>query len=283
MTPIIISWHLACTALHPRRVFSLIKKSAQTYAHAWIAFMRHFGWIMAVDAVFILAFGDILGRATQHVTAGKAIDGMFILIMFLHGIMWFVASSAFFLLLRKNDGSTPKEYFRAFFFRYVHILLIFSLLSLVGLYLLISAGITKLPHLPWTATLLLKMAEFCTIFYWLDGHSSVMNFVRSVERTANLVFYNAPFLIALVALFWGSDFCLRSLAQLITQTPLQHLLFTNSFVNLMPATPTLAQLGKFLGIKYVTFFCEYFLLSIVFVFYRRKKHEQYAPSIFERS
>lgn len=283
MYAIFRTWYLSLDLLHPYKFYNFIKSTLRVFTRSCVQFVCNFGWLIAIDALFAVSLGDIMAKATTHATAGKALDSSLAIIMLVQAVTWFLASSAFFLLIRKEDAMHPKAYFRIYFFRYMQILFAFSFLFLLSVYFLLMAGITKLPSAPWIALMIVKTAELCIVFYWLDAKGYFANIIYSCEKAVNLLFYNAPIFAFFIALLWASDYGICSLADAMTGKHQTHLLFFNTSLYPAQETTTIAMLTKVLVIKYLAFLIEYFWLCVVFVFYRRKKHEQYATSIFQKA
>lgn len=280
MYAIFRTWYLSLALLHPFKFFNFLKSSGRVFVRASRQFFVNFAWLIAIDAIFVLTIGDIIAKATSQVAAAKSLDPSLTMITLVQAVVWFLASSAFFLLIRKEDAIHPKVYFKIYFFRYMQILFTFSCLFLLFIYFLLVTGITTLPKAPWIFLMLTKVVELHIVFYWLDGKGYFSDMVYSCEKAINLLFYNAPIIAFFLLLLWISDYGICSLAGAMTDKDQAHLLFFNTSLYPTQETVSFGMLAKILAIKYGAFLIECFWLCIVFVFYRRKKHDQYAVSLF---
>jgi hypothetical protein len=283
MQTILKAWRYSCSLFFPATLYSILKQSLGIFCRTSWQFLTSFGWLLVIDALLFLTFGDLIAKATQaQASSGKVLGSGAILLMLAQSLVWFLITSAFLLLLRKDDRSDPKAYFKTYFFFYIQILFVFSLIAFIGLYLLIMAKITKLPSLPWIVSTLFKTVEYCIFFYWLDAPRGLRSMFHGFERSINLIFYNAPFIIFLIVSLWGCDWGIKALVNtVITQTP-SHLFFCNAPTQLLQHVVPLRDLIKILAVRYLIFALEYYWVSILFSFYRRKKHEQYTENIFEK-
>lgn len=282
MNQIFNAWQRSAQSLRPYSISSYFKSTGRLFFKATKLFMVNFGWIILVDAAFILVTGDIVGRALARAQSSpKDVSGALVLIMFIHAIIWFIASSAFFLLMRKEEKTEPKQYFRIYFFRHVQALLGLSLITFMGLYVMVLSGITKFPTTPWHLIVFAKIFEAYIVLYWLDSSFKLIDFMRSCERAVNFIFYNMPFIIVAFSLFVLTDFGISSLISYLLKTPFSHVLMFNQELLSSQTQQTLATTSLKLVCRYFTFFIENLWFAFLFALYRRKKHEQYTQSIFE--
>lgn len=280
---IIDAWLAACRLFYPSTFINLIKSSLFVFGRSFVQFMSNFGWLFIIDALFFVLIGDVLTRATLlQSSSGKGLDPAIIIIMLLNSVIWFLASTAFFLLIRKNDILHPKLYFKAYFFRYMQLLLFSSFTMLISLYALLVAGITKIPTAPWIMLVGIKLTESCVSFYWLDSRGFFIDLLRSFEKAVNLIFYNMPFLGFILIFILVLDYGTGSFASWALNRQISHLFFALS-TSLQQGKEvwTISTTCKILLLKYSVFLLENLLLSILFVVYRRKKHDQYTTSVFE--
>ena len=254
MQTILKAWRYSCSLIFPTTFYSILKQSLGIFYRASWQLISSFGWLIGIDALLFLTFGDLIAKATQaQASAGKMLGSGAVVIMLAQSIVWFLITSAFLLLLRKDDRSDPKAYFKTYFFFYIQILLAFSLVAFVGLYLLILAKITKIPDLPWILSTLIKTVQYCVFFYWLDAPRGLRSMIQGFERSINLVFYNAPFVAFLIVSLWGCDVGIKALVNtVVTQAP-AHLLFCNTPTQLLQHVVPLRDLIKILAVRYLIF------------------------------
>jgi hypothetical protein len=246
-------------------------------------FFTNYGWLLLLDAVLFVLFGDLVAKAiTLQVQTHTTPNLTFVLISLIQSLVWFITASAVFLFIRKNDLSEPKAYFKVYFFKYIQFLLFSSFIIMLGLYLLIIAGITKFPAMPWIISASIKTLEYCSLFYWLNSPGRFINLAISFERALNMILYNLPFILFLIGIIWSVDLGLCLLANKILNTNIRHLVFLQATQLLVQDSTSLLITIKALAIKYASFVVEYFWISILFVFYRHVYDEKYTKSIFEQ-
>jgi len=281
MRTILSFWYYSLLLFHPSRLWGLLKSSVRTFGRTLKQLVTNFVWLIVIDIAIFLIFGDVFAKANaMHLKTGTFASGPIMLMMLARSVIWFLITSAFFLLMRKGDQRSPKEYFKAYFFRYVQLLIFFSLLLLFGLYILMALGITKIPHAPWWSTLIFRTIEYTTALFWLDGTPSFRNVFSSFEKTINLIFYNLPFTGVLIGLLWLFDYAARMVLTLVLTTTPTHIILNDvSELLVMPETP-FPLLIKMVLIKYALFALEAFWLSLLLSFYRRRKDLIYTTSIF---
>lgn len=283
MHAIIKFWYYSLALWHPTKLFGLAKSSLRTLIKATGLFAPLFGLLIVIDIAISLLFGDVLAKAIPLFSTGKNVGFPVLIIILAQSVTWFLIIASFFLLMRKNDTRDTKEYFRLYFYKYMQLLLFFSFLLLITMYCLLVAGITKMPKPQWWLFTAIKVTEYTTALYWLDSTGGLGNMIKSLEKTTNLFFYNLPFMPFLIGLLWLFDFGVCSLAQAVLESSPAHLLFSNGFDQLASSPATTKLLLKVVAIKYTTFFLEILWLSLLLAFYRRKKDDQYATSIFTQA
>jgi hypothetical protein len=284
MRAIFSAWQQALLFFSPNNLFSFIKQSLAIFIKASIQVVVNYGWFFAIDAGIFLLFGDLIAQAANIQTApAHSYSLSFLLLMLAQSLVWFLATSAYLLFVRKDDITAPKAYFNVFLFRYVQLLLIFSLAALMGVYILFSCGITKMPDLPWIIFALKKIFEYYIVFYWLNSSNRFVDFFSSIERAINLIFYNVPFFIIIIGLLWLVDFSMGHIVGRLLHTANIHPIWQQSTLLTLKANALLSTRFKVILIKYFATIVEYFWISLIFVFYDTKKRERYTNSMFEES
>lgn len=273
-------WVSSLYLLHPYKLFVILKSSVKTFVRGLWWMTRMFGWLIAVDIFLLYSLGGMFAKTAALQADGvQTTNAPMLLLILIQSIIWFLIHSSFFLFLRKSDGGELRIYFRNNFIRYTQLMLAFSFFMLLGLGLLINCGITKLPETPWWVLITVKMVEILTAFYWLDSSHRIFNLLLSLEKTINLIFYNLPFVFLLSGTLWLFDYGLcKACSMLFNVTP-SHLFFIGINTLLKPSTSSSA-LWKIIIIKYLMFIVEGYWMSLLLAFYRRKKDEPYASSIF---
>jgi len=282
MLTIVHAWRRSLLLLKPLTLVSLFKQSVTVWSRSLILCLTNFWWAFAVDAFIFLLFGDVLAKVLNAPTKALHPSAMAVLLIFIQSIMWFVATSAYELFIRKDDHVEPKTYFKVYFLRYVQILLAFSITVSLGAYALVGMGITKYPSLPWLAAIPFKLLGTWIVFYWLDSPHRFLNIIVACEKAINLFFYNLPLVIVLTALVLGLDYgATQSIAYLLGVKNTGNILLTAHTMLYNPDTMPLQTRCIISLIKYAVFALENWWISIIFVFYRTKRSEHYATSLFE--
>ena len=97
-------------------------------------------------------------------------------------VILFMLAVSFLLSIRKPKGNVSWLYFRTGFLRYVQIALVFSLILLLIFNLLVSFGLSTFPTFHWSLSILMRLIEVITIFYWLDSKWIFKNMFLYVEK-----------------------------------------------------------------------------------------------------
>lgn len=281
MKAILTFWYNSLLLFSPSRLWGLLKSSMRTFGRTLAQLIINFIWLIIIDIAIFLIFGDIFAKAsTMHLKTGKFTSAPIMLMMLARSVVWFLITSAFFLLMRKTDQTDPRLYFRIYFFRYMQLLLYSTLLMLGGLYFLMAFGITKIPNAPWCIILLFKIIEYTTALYWLDATPRFKNLMASIEKTINLIFYNLPVALALLGILWFFDYLARSVLMLVLNTTPSHIILNDAVELLTSPIAPLPLLIKMVLIKYSLFVLEGFWFCLLLAFYRRRKDVTYTTDIF---
>ncbi len=284
MYTIIKAWYYSVGLVNPFNLFPMLKNGITTYWRSSLEFITNFAWLVLLDALLFLSFGDLIVKATVlHAKTGAQPGGIVVFLTLIQSMTCFVLSVIFLLLIRKDSSFDTRIYIKAYFFRYIQLQFLFSIIFILGIYGLMLAGITKLPTIPWILLLVAKVLQVIIAFYWLDSSNRVIDLFSACERAVNLIFYNIPFITFLLGTAWLLDVMLSYVFSLIVEQDLSHVLFANTLMtDMLKNFATFSMLVKFITIKYSTFLFEYIWLSFLFVFYSKKRRERYASSLFER-
>lgn len=258
------AWKQSLALFYPRTLWELIRNAFTCYWGACKRFGYYFYVFLLADFVMKIIFGELITKTLPNATQVSPATALLVFASFIMGINWFVVSTALLLLIRKrsDDLSSPLVYFKNIFFKYVQLALVVSLVLFVILSLIISLGITRIPNPHWAIKLFLRGLEVLMIFYWLDSQGNFIDMLRSLEGAMNFLLYNLPIIIP--AFIGGLVFSMTPLHTLLTVDPKNFSLIT------------------FIARSYLSFLCEYFVISLMFVIYDKKRLETYTISYFDK-
>lgn len=256
------------------------------FIRATKSFIQNFWWIFIVDAIFFIYFGDLYLALPKVVQDPEQVINSGVLFLHLiNSILFFILTTAFLLSIRKPARAQNNLYFKTGFLRYIQLQLIFFLVLLFGTSLILSSGIEILPNVHWSIKIIFSLIELLIVFYWLDSDFRLREILFSLEKALNLILYNIPFFILIFILLWGFKFGLSFILGCFglewTSTQILGKFQPEQFLNFHANSFTILHSLKFLAIKYISFFIDYFFIALIFAFYFMRKHEVYATSIFE--
>jgi len=280
MFAILLAWKNSLELLRPHRLATLAGSSVAILTKTSISFARSFLPFLLGNVVLFLLFGHYIAQVIADPVQYPP-GFLFMLAIFAESITWFLTSTAFLLLLRREEPISDHHYYTAFILKYCQLTLAFMAAGFLIIALLMNANITVLPGLHWYCIVPLKALELLTIFFWLDAKPiTFRNMLGAIEHGINFFFYNLP-IIALVALLAiGIDYGISLLLEHLLATTVEHTLFANTSVLLAPLTQSFKGRCIVLCIKYGAFMIEIILATILLGIYRRKRHEQYSDSLF---
>lgn len=256
------------------------------FASAAKFLIQNFWWLFLADAVFFSCCGDMLGKITNISSdPTQPINTGVLLLNLINSIVFFMLSTAFLLSIRKPEKAVGHSYFKTGFLRYIQLQLIFSLFFLFVLNLLVSSGISTFPGLHWSLNILFSLIELIIVFYWLDSDYRLREILYSLEQTLNIILYNLPFfvlfLILLLGFKYGAGYLFSYFGLTATNFQILGKMQKDCILNVPANSFTALYVIKYLLMKYISFFLDYFFISILFAFYLVKKHETYTTSLFE--
>jgi hypothetical protein len=276
------SWRYSLDSITPSRLPKFFWSALKNVFRTVTLSMWLFGPLIAIDIALFFMFGDALANASMaRLAAAKSISPIVIMLLLIQSITWFMVTSIHFLLLRKESTDRPQHYIAHTFFKYIQLHLLFSLFGVVTAMLVISAGITKLPDPNWFSIAAVRIIQLMTAFFWLDQPTKPIYLLRSVDRTINLLFYNAPLIAIWGGLLWCADMLLSKMATWLLAQPLSRLLLAPITEQLAAQSYTLKQLVIIITLKYGLFIIELLFTALLLNIYRRKRGENYAQGLFE--
>jgi hypothetical protein len=275
-------WKKSIFLLFPRNFselfFDFVERSWKTF----VVITKYFKWFFIIDFCIIALFGDRLVKAIQKIFLSSSPAYSFpmeiLFFSIVTGMIWFVLSVSFFILLpSKNCSVDVKSYLKTYFIRYVQITLFFMMVSLFVVMLLVNFRLTIFPKFHFIFGLLAVIIHSLTAFYWLETKFYFRDIFRSFERAINLIMYNAPFFAVFLGfIFLGKLFLSYCLGLENIEKVLTYGL--DSFLIISKQKKYSWILLFFL--RYIKFFLETLFFSFLFVIYNAKKKIMYSKSIF---
>ncbi|MBS1988641.1 hypothetical protein JST56_06675 [Candidatus Dependentiae bacterium] len=267
----------------PGSLKTMLLRSAWVYGAAMSLMIINFYWLLLAEGILFATVVGTFTRLAPSADKTVTLPAGLIIISFILSVIGLVANSALLLFIRKEEPFSPAiSYFKYYFFRYLQFSMFIFGLTLLGLCILLSMGITKLPSFPAPITLTVRVLELLTAFYWLDSHFTLKDVFISVEKSINLLVYNLPVFVALLSALWALEFGIGLIvfgsnpdSGLSSITLSQRIEITN-----------LAKTGMstvaMVTFKYLRFIFEYLWISVIFCVYRQRRDVKYSTSFFEQ-
>ena len=271
---ILQAWKESLKTFLPSSVKSGLVSIVKNYIRVLADSIVTMRWFFVID-LFLTA---ILAEAiAKKISSGAGLR----FLIEITNLNWFIIYSAIIILIRKReDYLDAKTYLKSMFFKYLNGLFIFLILQITFLLLLVILGITQFPATNWILKIIFQIFEMLIIFYWLDSDGKFTDFIASIEKVANLIFYNAPVFLIFLALLFGLDYLLKFLAYGPGTCDFL-MLNSDSSKLLQPIGSRFAEF-KLIFIKYVKILFEILWLCILFLFYDKNRSMYYSKSIFEQ-
>ncbi|MFA6526847.1 MAG: hypothetical protein WCT20_00275 [Candidatus Babeliales bacterium] len=287
MLAIFRSWIDALAFFSPRILLAFIKDAAGDFVRAMWLTLYYFHWLVIFDAVWFICFGNLVVKAYQVQKDNQlTLGGGALMLILVSAIVWSVLTIIIFLYLRKpTTVEDIKRYTAEFFLRYIQLGFFFSLIVLFCLMVLVGLGIRHFPGVHWSLKIIVKMFQLLAAFYWFDSSFSLKEMASSIEKTINVMFYKLP----LVVLFFCIIACCDALflfafQSMLNTTQFQHLLFTEVHIEqafVLSGQPL--DVVYALGVRYVKLIIEFFLIALLYGFYRSQKDLVSTVSFFDQS
>lgn len=293
------SWKQALDTIRPAHLSSFFVETLFIYKDAFITLIRFFWWALLADGLLFLLFSKTLLIPLPSQPPALAAPLLYIIT----ATFWFIITIGLLLAIRKKGRVVSSRYFLLGFLHYVALSFFVSFLLLFAFFFLINFNITAFPSPSWYASFFTEMPILVFLFYWLDFklnhppkfiqntspffhplktmHLYLKDALIALERALNFFLYNVPFFLILLL---GKALFFFALSMLITQkitfaSNIISYFFTTSPPGYAPLTN--AAPLTLLAIKYLKFFINYFFISILFVFYTKRKHVCYVPYVFK--
>ncbi len=273
-------WFSSLSIFKPRALYALMFATCQRFIYGIYQTLALFWWVLLINlALNLIPKQYLLETFKIDLISDKSplaiILGLFISISLL------LLSAAFTLFVRsRSDQLSNVNYFKAFFIRLIHMRLMFFILFLLVVMLVVNLGITTLPKTSIWLFIPFHFLGTLTTFYWLDAPGSFRDIFISLERGTNLLIYNAPF-FAVIIFFaigssWGLEYLLSRITKINENQPLIDAVF--AFLKTLPEWLSIIIT---VAIKYLSVLVEFFMISILYSFFKQKRGKSYTNSFFE--
>lgn len=276
-------WLLSLSTLRPSFFPHFVLRAARNFATAVATMMWHFPWVLGVDLICVALFGGKIisfmnsALEKQPVAPHPIIVGSMLII----GIMTFLMQVFFVLFLRRDHFLlNPRAYIQTYVFKYVQFVFFLAFVTTLFRLILFFIGVIQIPYIPELVLFLLRTFALFALFFWLDAVSSIKSLIRSFERAANLLVYTLPFVLFIAVISFGVLALLIGVVlgwDKVLQAPYALASFTEFFVG-FSKQPALWQV---LVIKYGSHVINGCTVAFLYTWYRRRRGEGYATSLFE--
>jgi hypothetical protein len=278
---LLIAWFNAIKIFIPHNLLLILIATIKTFWYAIKTTFTHLYLLLIIDLIAILLFGRPIAKALSLAAqkGTQTYSSLVALIYLVIEINWFIFSSAALLFIQqKNKTEHWAKYFKRSFFRYIQLTLFFSLVIFFGISFLMWGGITKLPSIHWTIASITHIFELIAIFYWIESLGRLTDLFRSIEKSANFIFYNLPIILFLFLILISFNF----INKLIFPTYVTNI-FGASLQNIEQLRHNISILSliRFILFRYIKFILEYIWIALFFVIYEQKKHALYGTTYFE--
>ena len=256
---ILETWKKSLQYFEPQRAVLFLRSVWNFYRYAIGLVIQNFWWLILGEISICFYLRDLLSRnIAQLVGSSITMDVSSSLLLTVMALLWFVIHAIFFVSMytRSSDGRSLVFYYSLI--RYVQLSLCFSLLVFFLIFLFQMMGILFVPVLPFSFVMLLRYLGYMIMFFWFESPWSLYGVARSVERGANVFFYNLPFFIVV--------FCCSLVVQLA---------FSYIFSFLIQDLPL-----YMFSAKYGKFIFECFVLVVMFVFFNSVRRIHYTDHYF---
>jgi len=284
MRAIIFGWKQAFSFLRPSNLAAITMLALRQFWRALRIFLKHSWWMVALDASIFFASGPAISKTLAAYTKDTAVtvNPIIGLTMLVNSVLTFLISSIIFILIRRRTTMPFKVYIRANLIKYIQLMLIFSIIFLLFIYLIISFGIKTIPQMPLLLLITTKVVQDITAFFWLDMPYQLKNIFVSFEKAINLIFYHLPFVSFLILLWLGFDYGINLATRYFFDAEPGKLMVdaTNLFAGI--EKPTTQFIALVLGIKYAMLLINNVWISLLFAFYHKTKREVFSESFFNK-
>lgn len=278
-------WLLSLAVLRSPFFLHFMARTVGNFKTGITQMLFHFPWVLGVDIIFVSFFGckiiEFMIKALGKQVA--SLHPLLMLAMLVIGVMTFLMQVFFVLFLRRDHFLlNPRIYIQAYVFKYVQFVFFIAFITSLIRLMLFAAGVQQMPRLPELVLFLLKAFEVFALFFWLDSAHTIKSLMRSLERSANLLIYTLPFVLALAALSFGALALLVGFV-LGWNKVLYAPYALSSFVEFFVELGTAPILWQVMVIKYGRFIVDGMTVALLYTWYRRKRNVQYSVPLFEEA
>lgn len=259
ITPVFLSWLHSLTIFYPRAFVSLIQRAYGSFTSALRATVILFWWLLLAIIPLMLISHQYFGATLND--SVKATQVELIALLMLSVILLIINASMVLFTRSRSDQLMPNDYFKVYFLWYMRLYMAFLLCSILFILCLMALGITTLPSQAIANIPGMQLLGMVTVFYWLDSRFRLKDIFLAFERAVNLILYNLPFFCVIGALSYGLSVLLNGLCVYISSIP---------YVCMSGAL-----------IKCLLIMGQWFIINLVYNFYKQKKHKNYTESIVE--
>ena len=282
---LLVAWRKSLNVFSPIRARYFIRRIFSSFGSGFYVLFKYFGFLIAIDVMWMYLMGDVLLKIrTMGPNEIISITSPGVMFLFFIGtVLWFFTNALLFLALRSQSTDFDDHYYKGGLLHYTQLMLVYSTLFFVGILIMASFGIVQYPALPWVVQTAIKVVGLLVILYWFESQFLFVDILKALENALNLFVYNMPFFILLIVFAYLLNYlCMYASAKLnivhwIDTTSLLSESLKHNMVQVKDKGLTLFQL---IYLKYLRFFLDYFVVSILFSFYTTRKQMRYAATLF---
>lgn len=272
------SWKNSLEVFHKDQFFRFFRAALKSFFRGAYLLCKKFWWLIILNLALLLAMKRILNNYPLADLQSLEIGKGQILLFFVSSLSFIfnLITSAVIILSILKSCIPHSIDFKNGILKYFQFILYLGLLSFFIWDFITWILTSRAISLHWSLNYCFVFINFFSLFYWFDSSFTLKDFFRSIELSINFIFYNLPFILIIISLYFFSD------------------VFVNHLLSLKPFTsaPNVALLKDYLnsaGIKEYFFLqvfkdaFHFFLLIISYLFFINKKDELRYKSFFPSS
>ncbi len=268
------AWRDSLSILSPRRFFRFCLSCLRNVAKALITLAKNFWWLVCIQVLFAGMLGYTHWKVSVAGTSQESATAMVETFSALHNIALLCALMLGFLIMRQESTQN----LRGYLFRKIPNVIFFhfwwNIIALIAFALLLNLKVYNFPSLPKAVSLFIDFFTWLQLLVWLEGRPSTLNFLGSLEKTANLICYNMPFITLLFALALGGNF-------FIDKYVMTFLIKDAGATTVPVITSIISSVRKTIFASGGVLLLKFLWASIIIAFYRRKKDDEYTELFFK--
>lgn len=269
------AWKSSLELAAPRRLFRFCISTIKNVLRGLFVAIKNFWWILGLQIIFASMLGYALWKVADSVPMPQTAHSIIEFFSALHNIAQLVLVLIVFLIMRQESDQDITSYILR---KAPHVVIFHfwtNIIVMLGFMSLLNLGITNFPQIPETITLIFDFFIWMQLLFWLERRPSALNYFFSLERTANIICYNIPFIVMI--------FCVALLLNLLTHNVSAFLMpFVQSAHQTLPtAASIILSIKKTIATSLFALCIKSLWVAVIISFYRRKRNDEYTQLIFK--